>query len=47
MKEYAEVLENVDLKNYNTYKIGGKARFIIKPYNVKSLIKLIKYLKII
>lgn len=45
MKKYAEVLENVDLKNYNTYKIGGKARFIIKPYNVKSLIKLIKYLK--
>jgi len=45
MKKYAEVLENVDLKNYNTYKIGGKARFIIKPYNVKNLIKLIKYLK--
>lgn len=45
MKEYGEVLENVDLKNYNTYKIGGKARFIIKPYNIKCLIKLLKYLK--
>ena len=45
MKEYGEVLENVDLKNYNTYKIGGKSRFIIKPYNIKSLIKLLKYLK--
>jgi len=45
MKEYGEVLENVDLKNYNTYRIGGKARFIIKPYNIKCLIKLLKYLK--
>jgi len=45
MKEYGEVLENVDLKNYNTYKIGGKSRFIIKPYNVKCLKKLLKYLK--
>jgi len=45
MKEYGEVLERVNLKNYNTYKIGGEARFIVKPYNVKLLIKLIKYLK--
>jgi len=45
MKEYGEVLENVDLKNYNTYRIGGKARFIIKPFNIKCLIKLLKYLK--
>ena len=45
MKKYGEVLERVDLKNYNTYKIGGKSKFVIKPYNVKCLIKLIKYLK--
>ena len=44
MKEYGEVLENVDLKKYNTYKIGGKARFIVKPYNIKCLKKLLKYI---
>lgn len=45
MKEFGELIENVDLKNYNTYKIGGKAKFVIKPYDVKSLKKLINYLK--
>ena len=39
MKEYGEVLERVSLKKYNTYKIGGEAKFIVKPYNVKLLIK--------
>ena len=44
MKEFGEVLENVDLKKYNTYRIGGKARYLIKPYNIKSLELLINYL---
>lgn len=45
MKEYGEILENVSLKKYNTYNIGGNARYIIKPYNVDNLIELIKFLK--
>lgn len=44
MKEFGEVLENVDLKKYNTYRIGGKARYLIKPYNIESLELLINYL---
>ena len=45
MKEYGEIKEFVDLKEYNTYKIGGIARYLIKPYNIESLKKLIIYLK--
>ena len=44
MKQYGELLENVSLKNYNTYKIGGNAKYMMKPYNVDSLIDLINYL---
>lgn len=45
MNLYGEVLENVSLKNYNTYKIGGKTRYLVKPYNIDSLIKLLDYIK--
>ncbi len=44
MKDFGEVLENIDLKNYNTYGISVKAKYLVKPYNKVSLIKLIKYL---
>ena len=44
MNEYGEVLENVSLKNYNTYKIGGIAKFLVKPFDIDNLIKLIHYL---
>ena len=44
MKEYGEVLENVSLKNYNTYKIGGKVKYVIKPYNVDKLKELLTYI---
>ena len=44
MNEYGEILENVSLKNYNTFRIGGKAKYIIKPYDKDNLIKLINYL---
>jgi len=46
MYDYGEVLENVDLKKYNTYKIGGIAKYIVKPYNIECLINLINYLKV-
>lgn len=44
MKEYGVVLENVSLKKFNTYKIGGIARYIVKPNSVDNLINLIGYL---
>lgn len=44
MKEYGEVLESVDLKDYNTYRIGGIAKYIVKPFNIENLKKLINYL---
>lgn len=45
MKEYGEVFENVNLKNYSTFKIGGIAKYLIKVFNEESLINLIKCLK--
>lgn len=44
MKEYGVVLENVSLRDFNTYKIGGIARYIVKPNSIENLIKLIGYL---
>ena len=45
MKKFGIVLENVSLKDYNTYKIGGIAKYIVKPNKVDDLINLIKYCK--
>lgn len=45
MKEYGVVLENVSLKNYNSYKIGGNARYIVFPNNVDNLVNLMEYIK--
>ena len=44
MNEYGKVLENVDLKKYNTYGIGGHAKYLISPDSLKHLQALIKYL---
>ncbi len=44
MKEYGEVLENVDLRKYNTYGIGGCAKYVIYPSSVSNLQKLLKCL---
>ncbi|MDD4036328.1 MAG: UDP-N-acetylmuramate dehydrogenase [Bacilli bacterium] len=35
-----KVLENIYMKNYTTYKIGGKVRLMVYPKDVDSLIKL-------
>ena len=40
-----KILENVDLKKYNTYKVRCIAKMMIFPENEKELISLIKYLK--
>lgn len=45
LEKYGEVKENIDLKKYNTYGIGGKARFLVKPLDISNLVSLIKYLK--
>ncbi len=45
MEEYGEIIKNANLKDYNTYKIGGICKYLIKPYNIECLKKLIEYLK--
>lgn len=44
MNEFGTVLENVDLKKYNTYGIGGIAKYLIMPDSVDALSNLLKYL---
>ncbi len=43
---FGTLLENVSLKDYTTYKVGGEAQALVIPYNEKELIRLIRYLKI-
>ena len=45
MNDFGEVLENVSLKDYSSFGIGGNANYLIKPRSEKELQKLIKYLK--
>lgn len=45
MKEYGEVLENIDLKKYNTYGIGGTAKYLVSPDSSENLARLLKYLR--
>jgi len=41
----AEIEENVSLKSFNTYKIDGKASFLIKVETIEGLINVLKDLK--
>lgn len=45
LQNFGKVLESVSLKDYNTYKIGGLAKYLIHPSDKECLIDLIKYLK--
>lgn len=45
MNNFGIVLENVDLKKYNTYGIGGKSRYLVIPKSVDKLKELLQYLK--
>ena len=36
-----KVLINEELKNYTTYRVGGKARAIVYPSSIDNLTKLI------
>ena len=40
-----KLIENVDLKKYTTYKIGGIAKLLVIPDNIDCLIRLLKYIK--
>lgn len=40
-----KIVENANLKNYTTYKIGGVARAIIYPKNIECLVSTIEFLK--
>lgn len=40
-----KLLENVELKNYTSYKVGGICRVMVFPKSISLLVKLIKYLK--
>lgn len=39
-----KILENVDLKKYTTYKVGGTGKLLIIPDSEKKLVKLMKYI---
>lgn len=45
LQKFGKVLENISLKNYNTYKIGGNAKFMVFPHDKENLISLLKYIK--
>lgn len=40
-----KVIDNVLMKNYTTYKVGGKAICMVSPEDEDGLIKLLKYLR--
>ncbi len=45
MNNICEVLENISLENYNTYKIKTSAKYMAFPKNKEELIELLKYIK--
>lgn len=44
-REIGKYIENVSLKKYTSYKVGGIARCIVYPKNVKKLIELLRLCK--
>ena len=38
-----KVVNNPLMKDYTTYKVGGRALAIVYPNSIKNLIKLLKY----
>lgn len=40
-----KILQDVSLKEYTTYRVGGVCKFMIYPLDVRKLIMLIRYLK--
>ncbi len=44
-KKFGKVIENASFRNLTTYKIGGTIALLCYPYDVKNLIRLLKFLK--
>ncbi len=45
LKKYGKCLEEVNLKDHNTFKIGGKAKYMVKPETAGDLKDLIEFVK--
>ena len=45
LEEYATVEEHASLKKYNTYRIEGKAKYLVSPNSITDLANVIKVLK--
>ncbi|MBR1417250.1 MAG: UDP-N-acetylmuramate dehydrogenase [Bacilli bacterium] len=45
LNNICEIVENVQLTNYNTYKINAKTKYLALPKSKEEIIGLIKYLK--
>ncbi len=44
LNNYGEVINDASLKEYNTYRIDTKCKYLIKVTNVSNLVELINYL---
>ena len=44
LKKHADVLENISLKKYNTYHIGGDTRYLVSPFSINDVVETIKIL---
>lgn len=45
LSKFGRVKENVDLKNYNTYKVSTTASYLVDVKSEKALVDLLKYLR--
>lgn len=45
LPKYGTVSENANLKKLNTYKIGGRAKYLISPNSINDLVSVLKILK--
>ena len=45
LQQYGDVFFDISLKDYNTYKIPGKTKYLVIPNDVECLIKLLDYLQ--
>ncbi len=45
LQQYGDIEEHASLKCLNTYRIPGKAKYLISPNSINDLISVLKYLK--
>jgi len=45
LENFGDLLENIDLKKYTTYRIGKIAKYVLMPFDIDNLINSIKYMK--